>query len=75
MISHLVIRNAALNGRIGCRNTIMLTACGQTLQPDTPRKVTLMVHLANCEKCLEWRENIRKNCRTECSLNERTAAV
>lgn len=60
-VRHLVIRNPNFNNRIGCWNTIMLTACGQLLPPadlDRPeldkRLVTLRLDMVTCEICLAW---------------------
>jgi hypothetical protein len=61
---HLVIRNPNFENRIGCWNTVMLTACGLTLPPvpvslygtelDVKRNVTLRVDMATCIGCLLW---------------------
>lgn len=69
-LKHLVIRNRDLahpdpsrpwllpnpkfEGRIGAWNTVMLTACGQLLQPDEPRDVTLRLDMVTCPNCTLW---------------------
>ena len=65
-LKHLVIRNPNLTypdrpqvqphpaGRIGCWNTVMLTACGELLQPEEPRDVTLRSDMVTCPNCKLW---------------------
>jgi hypothetical protein len=66
--NHLAIRNPNLpfphdspwsnpNGRIGCWNTVILTACGILTQPDAPRYVTCRLDLVTCQNCRLWAEN------------------
>lgn len=62
-MKHLVVRNRDLThpdpkfpGRIGCWGTVMLTACGQSLQPDEPRDVTLRTDMVTCPNCKFWAE-------------------
>lgn len=67
---HLVVPNPRLRdekgrARIGCWNTVMLTACGQFLEPQRDehvyaaprlddRHVTVRLDLATCPGCLAW---------------------
>ncbi len=54
MAKHLVVRNPEFDNRIGCHNTVMLSACGKLLQADEPRDVTLRVDMATCIDCMLW---------------------
>lgn len=56
---HLCVRNHALRDkegrpRIGCWNTVLLTACGLTLGLEADRHVTLRVDMTTCDACLRW---------------------
>jgi hypothetical protein len=64
---HLVIRNPDLpggtdpRGRIGCWNTVMLTACKRLLAPEDERVVTLRLDLVTCAACLAWTKKNRES--------------
>jgi hypothetical protein len=51
---HLAVRNPALDNRIGCWNTVILTACKVLTQPGEARNLTARLDMVTCSKCLAW---------------------
>lgn len=68
---HLAVRNPRLphpkfpGGRIGCWNTVILTACGLLTQPGEPRSVTCRLDMVTCTRCQEWAEGHRSQFRVD----------